>query len=240
MKLSRLPFKALRTVHDPLMARLRCSPLIARTLFGINVRSASGTPLWDYTTLVMRKAVRRHLRSGMCVWDVGCGPAAIMAMFVSRLAPDVEIVASDREAACIPLAQEVVRRSAVDITVIQSDLGAQVRGEFDLIMFNPPYLPLANVDLMPEYRLKADPLRPVFEQRFGGGDDGHEVIARFLAEAPDKLTDNGRVLLGINRMYVSSERVHALAEERGLELLDSYSAWLNPSTVLVFRRPAGS
>ncbi len=157
-------------------------------------------------------------------------------MFVNRLAPDVEIVASDREAACIPLAQEVVRRSSVDITVIQSDLGARVRGEFDLIMFNPPYLPLANVHLMPQYRLKADPLRPVFEKRFGGGDDGHEVIARFLAEAPDKLADNGRVLLGINRMYISSERVHAFAGEHGLELLDSYSAWLNPSTVLVFRR----
>ena len=240
MKLTKLPFRALRAVHDPLMARLRSSPVVTRALFGVSIPPGPRTPVWDYTTLVMRKAIRRHVSDGMRVWDIGCGPAAIVSLFVARVVPGAEVVASDREPSCIPLAQQAARHAGAAITVIQSDLAANVPGLFDVIMFNPPYLPLGDAQLMPDYRLKSDPLVGVFEKRFGGGDDGHQVITRFLDEIPAKLTDRGRVLLGFNTVYVSTDRVQQDAARGGLELVQTFSSGWNPSRVLVFRRTAAA
>jgi release factor glutamine methyltransferase len=63
---------------------------------------------------------------------------------------------------------------------IISDLFSNIRGEFDLIIFNPPYLPAEEKD--PDIALD-------------GGKKGYEIIERFLKEAKNYLTKKGRILL---------------------------------------------
>jgi HemK-related putative methylase len=66
------------------------------------------------------------------------------------------------------------------IKCLQSDLFAKVKGEFDTIIFNPPYLPqeLAERDVALE-----------------GGKKGYETIVRFLESANAHLSTNGTILL---------------------------------------------
>jgi release factor glutamine methyltransferase len=61
-----------------------------------------------------------------------------------------------------------------------SDLFENIEGKFDLIIFNPPYLPKEEKD--PDIALD-------------GGPEGHEIIERFLREAKNHLTRKGRILL---------------------------------------------
>ena len=63
---------------------------------------------------------------------------------------------------------------------IHSDLFENIKDKFDLIIFNPPYLPDDKHDKQPDT---------------SGGKKGNEIINLFLQQAKDYLKDNGRIFL---------------------------------------------
>jgi release factor glutamine methyltransferase len=68
--------------------------------------------------------------------------------------------------------------------VIQSNLFSKIKNKkYDLIYFNPPYLPLDKLEDK-ESRLATT-----------GGKSGEEIINRFLKQANNYLNKNGRILL---------------------------------------------
>jgi HemK-related putative methylase len=69
-----------------------------------------------------------------------------------------------------------------DSKVIHSDLFSKLKtsDKFDLIIFNPPYLPEDKFDS---------------EADTAGGKRGDEIIVRFLKKLKSHLTDNGKALL---------------------------------------------
>ncbi|NQV09435.1 methyltransferase [Candidatus Woesearchaeota archaeon] len=66
------------------------------------------------------------------------------------------------------------------IKFIVSDLFSNVKGKFDLIIFNPPYLP-------------NDPR--VEDVALDGGEKGYEIIEKFLKNAHEYLSNQGKILL---------------------------------------------
>jgi release factor glutamine methyltransferase len=66
------------------------------------------------------------------------------------------------------------------IEFVLSDLFTEVSGNFDWILFNPPYLPSEG---------EAD------ELSWAGGKDGIQVIKRFLSEALGYLKKDGSILM---------------------------------------------
>jgi len=71
------------------------------------------------------------------------------------------------------------------ITAVESDLFSNIRKSFDLIIFNPPYLP--------------DDVR-VKDIALDGGKKGYELIVRFLGQAVEHLNKGGRILLLLSSM----------------------------------------
>jgi release factor glutamine methyltransferase len=69
------------------------------------------------------------------------------------------------------------------INAIQSDLFESVKGRFDLIIFNPPYLP--------EYEGEDEESKLVTT----GGKEGYEITERFLRDAKNFLNKGGKILL---------------------------------------------
>jgi len=117
-----------------------------------------------------------EVRKGDEVLDVGTG-CGIQAILASERAG--RVVATDAS----PLAVENARHNAAlngaDVDVRVGDLFEPVRGErFDLIVFNPPYLPCEGEDAS-----------------WCGGRSGREVTNRFLDEVASHLKPGGRVLL---------------------------------------------
>ena len=70
------------------------------------------------------------------------------------------------------------------IEVIRGDLFDPVCGEFDLILFNAPYLPTDPAERFDDW----------LEYALDGGPSGREVVERFLREAPSRLATFGRIL----------------------------------------------
>lgn len=82
--------------------------------------------------------------------DVGTGNGCI-AIALALAFPEAGIIATDNSAAALEVAGRNVRRHGVEprVSLVRADLLRGLRGPFDLIVSNPPYVPDAELVGMP-------------------------------------------------------------------------------------------
>lgn len=116
------------------------------------------------------------------VLDVGTG-CSILGALASRTAS--EVVASDINPHALKCARHTAGLNEIkNMRILKSDLFERVEGKFDLILFNPPYLP-------------TEPSEPKdnLAKSWDGGNDGRLLIERFIAEVYNFLNRGGKVQL---------------------------------------------
>ena len=91
------------------------------------------------------------------------------------------------------------------INALQSDLFEHVTGVFDLIIFNPPYLPEEREDL--GTMLTIDDFNYVNDIALVGGKHGWETIDRFLKDAKKYLKKDGKILLSFSSLAGDVEKI---------------------------------
>jgi release factor glutamine methyltransferase len=125
---------------------------------------------------VVETALERAPRNAR-VLDIGTGSGCI-AISIERERPDLRVLSVDRSVDALALAKSNIERLHSRVTLAASDLTTALRGEFDVIVSNPPYVPLG------EYEELADEVR-VHEPRMAltPGPKGTEIIARIFDEA---------------------------------------------------------
>jgi ribosomal protein L3 glutamine methyltransferase len=144
-----------------------------------------------------------------------CTGNGSLAVIAAMAYPEVAVDAADISADALAVARINVDRHGLGrrITVLQSDLFAAVRGPYDLILCNPPYVNSASMQaLPPEYR--AEPALAL-----AGGADGMDLVRRILREAAPHMTADAVLVLEIG-----NERAHFEHAFRRLEV-----AWLETS-----------
>jgi len=127
-------------------------------------------------------AVTAHLHGGRPVRraiDVGCGTGAA-GILIARAWPEADVVLADISGAAVALAACNAAAAGTDkVSCIRSDLFAQVAGDFDLIVANPPYL--------------NDRARRLY--RHGGGALGAALSLRIIKQSLPRLAPGGTLLL---------------------------------------------
>ena len=91
------------------------------------------------------------------------------------------------------------------IKTIQSDLFSNISGKFDLIIFNPPYLPEEREDL--GIKMTEKDFNYVNDVALVGGKNGWETIDRFLKDARNYLNKNGKILLSFSSLSGDVEKI---------------------------------
>jgi ribosomal protein L3 glutamine methyltransferase len=130
---------------------------------------------------------RTHRVLDLCT---GNGSLAVLAAMAY---PEIEVDASDIDADALALARINVARHGLQkrIAVIESDLFANLRGGYDLILCNPPYVTDASMAALPaEYR--AEPALAL-----AGGADGMDLIRRIVAAAPAQMSDDAVLVVEV-------------------------------------------
>ncbi|MBB6062428.1 ribosomal protein L11 methyltransferase [Thermosipho japonicus] len=94
---------------------------------------AFGTGLHD-TTKLSAKFLKKYLRPGMDVLDLGCG-SAILSILAKKLGAG-RVLGVDNDPLAVEAAKENVERNNVDVEIRQSDLFSNVDGKYDLIVSN--------------------------------------------------------------------------------------------------------
>ena len=133
-------------------------------------------------------------RSSLRVVDVGTGSGAL-AIVLARHLPDAQIWAVDISFEALRVAARNVRRYDLQnrVALICSDLLQALRGPFDLIVANLPYIPREEMGSLPTNVAAYEP-----HLALDGGKEGVDVVRRLLQQAAQKLAYPGLLLLEID------------------------------------------
>ncbi|MCL4411359.1 methyltransferase [Candidatus Marsarchaeota archaeon] len=129
-------------------------------------------------TVLMAKAVEEHAFGQ--VLDLGTGTGALGIVAAKK---GCSVTFADISASAVECAKSNAELNGVSGKFVVSDLFDSIRGRFDTIIFNPPYLPSETTPNDP----KLVPLE--------GGSRGREVIDRFLEEYKQHVEPKHKVLL---------------------------------------------
>ncbi|MFW6040360.1 MAG: HemK2/MTQ2 family protein methyltransferase [Thermoplasmatota archaeon] len=130
------------------------------------------------------------------VLDIGCG-SGIIAIHCARNGGVVTAVDISKQA--IKTTEKNALSNDVDITIKKSDLFSNINSTYDVIIFNPPYLPKHK-------NLKLD-------KRWDGGDRGDESIVKFLKNAERYLNEEGRIYMCFSDI-TPCDKIKKIIEER--------------------------
>ncbi len=138
------------------------------------------------TEFLARSAIRRS-GTGNIVVDLCCGSGAIGAAIAAAVplgelhATDIDPVATRCATANVP--------GFVHTGDLFDPLPDRLRGRVDVLVVNPPYVPSAEVPLLPAEAREHEPLVTL-----DGGADGLDVLRRVAREAPRWLAPGGCLL----------------------------------------------
>lgn len=115
---------------------------------------------------------------GNTVLEIGCG-TGIISVYCATLGRDVTCCDVSPDAR--RCAEKNAIRNHVDLNIVDSQLFNHIKGEYDTIIFNPPYLPTDD--------------RYEESEQWNGGTGGFDVIRPFLKSAIHFLTEGGSIYI---------------------------------------------
>jgi release factor glutamine methyltransferase len=138
-------------------------------------------------TYLLLNAALEDVKPGDRVLEVGTGSGLIAA----GLEKQALTVATDIN----PHAVQSARDAGVE--VVRCNLSDAICGSFDLIIFNPPYLPTEPYDRIDDW----------LEYALDGGKTGRETIALFAVGIGRVLAPGGRILILVSSLTGPEETV---------------------------------
>ena len=142
-----------------------------------------------------------------------CTGNGSLAVLAAMTWPDTTVDGADISADALAVARINVDRHGLQerILLLESDGLQSVRGPYDLIVCNPPYVNAASMDALPaEYR--AEPALAL-----AGGGDGMDFVRALLRDAPAQMSPRAVLVLEIGNERAHFESAFPLLEAVWLE-----------------------
>ncbi len=162
-----------------------------------------------------------EVESGDFVLDLGCG-SGFLGLVAAKTAGRVLSVDINPAALECTLENGSLN-GASNLEVRRSDLFSNVSESFDIIIFNPPYLPTEVDEPVDESSLAWD-----------GGRSGREVINRFLPDAPEHVNASGKIYL-LGSSLSDYEKTISVLKNSGFQLSIVASKKLDFEELVVIR-----
>jgi release factor glutamine methyltransferase len=207
--------------YDPLIVRRAAREPVAmivghREFWGLEFEVTPNVLIPRPETEFVVEEVLAYARSGAAisrVIDVGTGSGCLAVSLATEL-PGIDVTATDMSAEALDVARRNAARHKVDARVhfVETDLLTGVHTSADVIVSNPPYVPLKEkATLQPE----VGTYEPAISL-FGGG-DGLAIMRRLLAIAGNHLVPGGRLIVEFGDGQEVD--VRAIAEGVGWQVL---------------------
>lgn len=137
-------------------------------------------------SFLLADAALKEAKPGMLILEIGTGSGFVSAVLLANL-KEINLVATEIN----PHAARCAKTNGVE--VIRTDLFRGIKSKnsetlFDIILFNPPYLPTSEEEKVPGW----------LNYAFDGGISGRETLNRFLDEVRDYLKPGGEILVLIS------------------------------------------
>ena len=142
------------------------------------------------------------VKEGMSVLEIGTG-SGVVAMYASRITDNITVTDINMDA-CL-LAEENFKANGIEgIEVLFGNLFEPVgMRKFDIILFNTPYLPTENDEVIEDN----------LNYAFDGGLNGRRVIDLFLSDVNNHLNEGGIVQMIQSSLSGNGETLERLDRE---------------------------
>lgn len=133
-----------------------------------------------------------------------CTGSGCLAVLAARAFSGAQVDASDVSTAALEVAARNVRKHKLGrrIRLIRSDLFRNIRGRYDLIVCNPPYVSTPSLRRLPrEYRYEPG-------IALAGGRRGLDYVARIIDESPRFLEPDGLLVCEVGDNKAALERAY--------------------------------
>lgn len=137
-------------------------------------------------SFLLADAALEEAEPGMCILEVGAGSGFVPAVLKANI-NGIRVFATEIN----PHAARCAKANGVEVirTDLFNGLKSGCRGAyFDLILFNPPYLPTSEDEKVPGW----------LNYAFDGGTSGRETLDRFMDKVRGYLKPGGKVLVLIS------------------------------------------
>ncbi len=131
------------------------------------------------------------------ILDMGCG-SGVLGLSLAGERPESRVTLVDVSEDALALAEQNAEKLGIgNVTLIHSDLFANLSGTFDLIVANLPYVPDGEAKSM-DRELAHDPALALFS-----GADGMDLLRKFIPESLNFLKPGGVIALEIGHDQAS-------------------------------------
>lgn len=230
-------FLITRRCLQSLRETIASSRTVTRLIFNVDIpfgRDSYDNKLyWDLTTPVLKKSIFKYARNSQRILEIGTGGFGILSISLAKHV-NAEITAVDINPVLVTSARGVAEFNNVDITIKESDMFRDVRGAFDIVFWNLPYVPTGYGAKF--YNVKESDIKKAGAAGWDGGTEGTDILRSFLRAAPRMITENGLIIAGLNTFYIPVPRVKSIIDENALELKSVCSSFCNPSKAFIMCR----
>jgi len=140
--------------------------------------------------------------------DIGTGSGAILLALMREL-PRAFGVGTDISPGALAVARDNARRLGLAAHFVACDVAAALRGPFDVIVSNPPYIASGDIAALPVDVRDFDP-----HSALDGGPDGLTVYRAIAAAVPAQLASRGSLIVEVG--FGQANPVAALFAAAGL------------------------
>lgn len=134
------------------------------------------------------------------------------------------VTSTDIDARCLYAALRNSRINGVETGLVRCNLLDAIRGTFDIIAFNPPYLPDGNAP----------------DRRLSGGEYGFELALRLLTCSGRVLSEEGKVMMVLSSLGGFDRFAEIVPPEWKMDVKQSFHASFETVYLAEFRRNNGS
>lgn len=177
----------------------------------------------EYWTDIAIKGLKKQNRK-LKILDMFAGSGCI-GISIIRHVKKSKVIFSDYQKNCIEQIKINCRINNIRpkrYKIIQSDIFKSIKGKFDYIFANPPYIAIKRKNEIQKSVLKYEPKIALF-----GGKDGLSYIRKFLAKAKNFLSNNGKILMEFD--YVQKKKIEYIINKSKYKkyqfFKDQYDKW---------------
>ena len=188
-----------------LFLKIMKSNRIATLIFKIKFNPIQdGTYYFDMTTYVLTRLLLKNLNKKYSILDMGTGSCCVIGLTLWKHL-DCTVISSDINLDIISSAQQNINLNNAKIKLIHSNLFKNIEDDFDIVTFNPPYVPTNDGN--------KSKLSKKFQSQWDGGLDGTLIVDEFLNELHE-LKKPVIAYVGINSKYVSKKKILPLINSK--------------------------
>ncbi len=165
------------------------------------------------TELLVEKIITEN-PSVQTILEIGTGSGAI-AIALAKGLKHPKITATDISEDAVKIARINAMENNADIIFILSDIFKNVKGKFDLIVSNPPYIPDDEYKKLPPEIREFEPQNALLAK-----DNGLCFYKKILERAKEYLTDKGKIYFEIG--YNLAERIKKIANDKGYKEIEVF------------------